>query len=67
MVAGFVTAVVWVLFIKVQFYDLYEMLPGFTAGFAATILVSKWTTPPEGAAEEFDRVWQSLDSGTRKS
>jgi Na+/proline symporter len=60
MVAGFVTAVVWVLFFKEQFYDLYEMLPGFAAGFAVTILVSKWTTPPEGAAEELDSVWRTL-------
>lgn len=67
MVAGFVTAVVWVLFVKEQFYDLYEMLPGFAAGFAATILVSKWTKPPEGAAEEFDSVWRSIASSIHKS
>jgi Na+/proline symporter len=60
MLAGFLTAVIWVLFFKEQFYDLYEMLPGFAAGFAGTILVSKWTKPPEGAAEDFDGVWRTL-------
>ena len=56
MVAGFVTTVGWVLFFKAGFYDLYEMLPGFAAGFAATILVSLVTEPPEGAGEEMSSV-----------
>ncbi len=56
MVAGFLTAIVWVIGFKERFYDLYEMIPGFAAGFVVTIVVSLMTTPPDGAAEEFDDV-----------
>ncbi|MCG8467406.1 MAG: sodium/proline symporter, partial [Gemmatimonadetes bacterium] len=52
MIAGFVVTVAWVLWFKADFYDLYEMLPGFAAGFAVTIGVSLVTRPPEGAADE---------------
>lgn len=51
MLGGFVTTVVWVLVFKQHFYDLYEMLPGFAAGFALTIGVSLLTRPPENALE----------------
>ena len=57
MIAGFVGAVGWVLFFKAQFYDLYEMIPGFTLGFAATVGVSLVTEPPADASEEFESVW----------
>jgi Na+/proline symporter len=60
MVAGFVTTVTWVLFFKADFYDLYEMLPGFAAGILATVVVSLLTDPPEGAAEEFDDVRRAI-------
>jgi Na+/proline symporter len=56
MIGGFVTCVAWVVFFKEGFYDLYEMLPGFAAGFLFTIGVSLFTTPPEGAAEELAAV-----------
>jgi sodium/proline symporter len=56
MIGGFVTTVTWVVFFKEGFYDLYEMLPGFAAGFLCTIGVSLMTEPPEGAAEELDAV-----------
>jgi sodium/proline symporter len=56
MVGGFVTTVGWVVFFKEGFYDLYEMLPGFAAGFILTISVSLATSPPEGAAEEMEAV-----------
>lgn len=56
MVAGFVVAVAWVLWFKQRTFDLYEMIPGFLAGFLATILVSLLTAPPPGAAEELDDV-----------
>ena len=46
MVCGFLAAVVWVVAFKAQFYDLYEMWPGFLAGFAATIGVSLMTASP---------------------
>jgi sodium/proline symporter len=56
MVTGFLTAVLWVVLLKSRTYDLYEMIPGFAAGFAATIGVSLMTEPPVGAAEEFDDI-----------
>lgn len=40
MVAGFLTAAVWVLALKDMTYGLYEMIPGFAVGFAVTIGVS---------------------------
>ena len=60
MVAGFVTTVGWVLFLKSSFYDLYEMIPGFAAGFVVTIVVSLLTAPPEGAEEEMASVAASV-------
>ncbi len=58
MIGGFVGAVGWVLLFKEHFYDLYEMIPGFTLGFLATVGVSLVTRPPEGADEEFESVWR---------
>ncbi len=60
MLAGFLTAVLWVLFVKEHFYDLYEMLPGFAAGFLVTIVVSLATQPPEGAEGEHRSVWKAI-------
>ncbi len=60
MLAGFLTAVIWRLALRQHFYDLYEMIPGFAAGFLATIVVSLLTEPPEGADEEFDAVWNTI-------
>jgi Na+/proline symporter len=60
MVSGFVGAVGWVLFFKSRFYDLYEMIPGFALGFAATIVVSLLTQPPDGAEKAFDSVWKAV-------
>ncbi len=56
MVAGFLTAVIWVVALKEHVYNLYEMIPGFLAGFVATVAVSLLTQPPPGAAEELDSV-----------
>jgi sodium/proline symporter len=39
--AGFSTSVLWVIVAKDATYDLYEMIPGFFAGLAATIVVSR--------------------------
>ncbi len=61
MIAGFVTTVLWVLFFKESFYDLYEMIPGFAAGFAVTIGVSLITEPTEGAGAEMDAVRRSIE------
>ncbi|MXX71909.1 MAG: hypothetical protein F4Y73_08595 [Gemmatimonadetes bacterium] len=67
MIAGFLTAVAWVLPIlpgsegggialKERFYDLYEMIPGFAAGFLVTIVVSLFTRPPPDASAVMDDV-----------
>jgi sodium/proline symporter len=60
MIGGFVTTVLWVLLFKESFYDLYEMIPGFAAGFAVTIGVSLITKPPDHAADEMDEVQRSI-------
>ncbi|MCZ6915891.1 MAG: sodium/proline symporter [Gemmatimonadetes bacterium] len=60
MIAGFLTAIIWVVAFKEQMYDLYEMIPGFVAGFAVTIGVSLVTEPPDGAAEELDSVHRAV-------
>jgi len=52
MVGGFLATVLWVVFFKEHFYDLYEMIPGFTVGFALCIGVSAFTeADPEAVAE----------------
>ena len=52
MVGGFLATVLWVVFFKEHFYDLYEMIPGFTVGFALCIGVSAFTeVDPEAVAE----------------
>ncbi len=56
MVGGFVTTVAWVVFFKEGFFDLYEMLPGFAAGFLFTIGVSLFTEPPAGSEVEMEEV-----------
>ncbi|MEX2376052.1 MAG: sodium/proline symporter [Dehalococcoidia bacterium] len=62
MTAGFLTTIIWVLWLKPHFFDLYEMIPGFALGFAFTIGVSLFTEPPEGAEEDFDAVKRALGS-----
>ena len=47
MLAGFLTSVVWVLWVKEHSYDLYEALPGFVMGALVTLLVSKMTSSSE--------------------
>ena len=56
MISGFITTVVWVLFFKERFFDLYEMIPGFVVGFSVVIGVSLIGRPPEGAAEEMAMI-----------
>ena len=43
MLAGFTTSIVWVEVFKAETHDLYEAIPGFIAGLAATYLVSALT------------------------
>ncbi len=59
MIAGFGTSVGWYLWGKPAFYELYEMIVGFAAGFTAAIVVSLLTRPdPEGAEQvEFAAEW----------
>ena len=43
MLGGFLTSVIWVLFFKIDTYDMYEMIPGFIVGMTLTLLVSRMT------------------------
>ena len=43
MLGGFITTVVWVLWLKSGVYDLLEVIPGFIVGFALTIIISRVT------------------------
>ena len=60
MVGGFVTTVVWVIALKAGFYDLYEMIPGFVAGFACCIGVSLVTRPDPASVVELEEVRRSV-------
>ncbi|MEM9989371.1 MAG: sodium/proline symporter, partial [Pseudomonadota bacterium] len=44
MIGGFVTTIIWVLYFKEQTFDLYEMIPGFIAGLAITVIISLMTS-----------------------
>ncbi len=48
MVVGFLVTVVWVVVFKADFYDLYELIPGFIAGLGTIVVVSLMTS--EGSA-----------------
>lgn len=56
MIAGFGTSILWVVFAKEAFYNLYEMIPGFTAGLAATIVVSLLTSSKEVSLSDTGEV-----------
>lgn len=43
MIAGFSTSILWVLFAKQHFYDLYEMVPAFIVATCVTVIVSYLT------------------------
>ena len=64
MIAGFAVAVLWVVFFKSRFYELYEMLPGFAAGLMVTVVVSLLTRPPEGAAKEMAEIRAEISAPT---
>jgi sodium/proline symporter len=49
MLGGFLTSVVWVLVFKEHTYNLYEAIPGFTAGFLLTWGVSRLTWKGDSA------------------
>jgi sodium/proline symporter len=64
MLAGILTTVLWVALFKARFYDLYEMIPGFIAAFAATVVGSLTTQPPKGAATEMESVRREVAGPT---
>ncbi len=59
MISGFLTAVIWLEF-KPQFYDLYEMIPGFIVGLSVTVAVSLCTNPHPEARSEWESVWKTV-------
>ena len=61
MLTGFLTSVLWVLLLKEQTYELYEMIPGFLMGFLATVIVSRFTEPPESGASEVEAVLREVN------
>ena len=67
MIGGFVTTVVWILFLKASFYDLYEMLPGFGVGLLMTVSVSLATRPPAEVLDDFDSIAESVGNPFRRS
>ena len=56
MIGGFGATVLWVRLFKADFYDLYEMIPGFAVGLACCVVVSVVTRPDEQAVEELESV-----------
>lgn len=60
MIAGFATTVIWVFVFKERVLDLYEMIPGFAAGFAFTVGISLMTPPDPEAARDVEEVHRSL-------
>ena len=60
MIAGFLVTMLWVVLFKESFYDLYEMLPGFAAGFARHDRRELFTQPPPGAAEELAAIREEI-------
>ena len=66
MIGGFLTAILFQQYLQTEFYELYEMIPGFAAGFLLTIGVSLCTEAPPGAAADHDAVWKKVGHPFRK-
>jgi sodium/proline symporter len=60
MIGGFAVTVVWVRAFKADFYDLYEMIPGFFAGLIVCVLVSLVTRPNDEAVAELESVRETV-------
>jgi len=60
MIGGFLTTVLWVVLFKERFYDLYEMIPGFAAGFALCIGVSLMTEADAETVAELEDVRRAV-------
>jgi len=57
MISGTLVTIVW-YFIPFLKASMYELIPGFIAGFAVTIVVSLFTIPPQNASA----LMQSMDN-----
>lgn len=44
MLGGFLTTMIWAVFVKQHVFNLYEMIPGFLVGLMLTVLVSCLTS-----------------------
>jgi sodium/proline symporter len=44
MLGGFITTILWVLWLKPYFYDLLEIIPGFSVGLILTVIVSNMSS-----------------------
>ena len=60
MIGGFLATVIWVRSFKADFYDLYEMIPGFLAGLVLCVVVSLITKPDEEAVSELESVQRAV-------
>ena len=60
MIAGFAVTVTWVRVFKADFYDLYEMIPGFFVGLLCCVLVSLVTRPDEAGVAELESVHEAV-------
>ena len=60
MIGGFATTVIWVRVFKADFYDLYEMIPGFFVGLVICIAVSLVTKPDDDAVAELESVRETV-------
>ena len=50
----------WVELFKADFYDLYEMIPGFFAGLLCCVVISLMTRPDEAAIAELESVHDTV-------
>ena len=60
MIGGFTVTVLWVKVFKEGFYDLYEMIPGFAAGYLCCVVVSLLTTAQADAIAELESVHEAV-------
>ncbi|MCH7783165.1 sodium/proline symporter [candidate division KSB1 bacterium] len=63
MIGGFTVAMVWVIAFS-ESTGLYEMIPGFISSFLIAYVVSLFTQPPAGAAQELENVVQTVKNYT---
>jgi sodium/proline symporter len=63
MISGFLISILWTIFFK-EATGLYEMIPGFIGSFLAIVLVSLFTIPPPGAAEDLREAVEEVNSYT---